>query len=514
MASFLAVLGRPVVWLGLLIVIALSYSWMSPEISAPNERSRLYLTLSVIESSSISVNDQIERYGKPFDIAERDGKFYSDKAPGSSIIAVPFVAVYKAFGGSDSIEALTNFARTFIMIPFSLLSFLLLRLLLLRLDVRPVIANQTGIAFIIGTSFFHYGSAFFGHALVACAALSAAVSLERSLTEDHVSRRYIWRFFLGFSGGVAFTIEYQAALLCIAIAVAYLSVRSNWRIKRVIAPLSGALIPITATLIYNVIAFGGPFETSYGHLYHAYSQNIHSKGLFGVTFPSVDALYGLIFSPSRGLLLCTPIVVLGIFGAKYLWRRSRGLAIYVGVSCIAYLVLVAGTEIWYGGWGFGPRLLVPIFGLAAIPGGLALAEWSSSAMTSIIARTYVIAGILYNATVITAFPELPATISSPLKTVALPLLKIGSPSPNLGMTLLNLNGASSLLPLAVILIILCGYMLLNHSISEFHFRNIFSIVAVFFCFSIFAFGYPETKPQKDAQNFVRSMSEMRVYVRE
>lgn len=80
---------------------------MSPQVLAPNERSRIYLSLALVDSGTIAVNEQIDAYGTPFDIAKRGDNFYSDKAPGSSFLAAPAFALYRVLNlgeGRDSIE--------------------------------------------------------------------------------------------------------------------------------------------------------------------------------------------------------------------------------------------------------------------------------------------------------------------------------------------------------------------------------------------------------------------------
>ena len=529
-AALMELPKRPIFWLAILAMSALLYSWMSPEITAPNERTRLYLTMAILENGGIAIDDQVARYGKVFDLASREGHFYSDKAPGASIIALPFVAIYTWLGGSSAIEFLTNFARHWVMIPFALLTLLLVRGLLMKLEVERTIANQAAVALVVGTSFLHYGAAFFGHALVTCVALVSALAMYHCTRPPpheasaeggaaHTPETHPgWRFLLGFSGGLAFAIEYQAAVLCVAIAVAYMSTRRNWNIKAILIPFAGAMIPILATFAYNTAAFGGPLETSYGHLHHSYSKTLHSQGLFGIKLPTATSVYGLFFGPSRGMLLGAPIVMMGLFGGRLLWEKSRGLAVYVGLGCAAYLFLITGTTIWHGGWGFGPRLLVPIFGIAAIPGGLLLAKWSESLTSSLLVRVYLVAGVVFNALVITAFPEIPPEISSPIKSIALPMLEQGTPSPNLGMMWLGLKGSMSLAPLALILLLLCGYMFANHSAKEVRtpraLRAAALAIALALSIGVAVMEYPETRSAKATTRFIKGMGKKRIHPRE
>ncbi len=510
-SSLLRALRRPILWGSMLVVFVLGYSWMSPEITAPNERSRVYLTLALVESGEITIDDQIARYGKPFDVAKHEGHFYTDKAPGSSVLAVPGIAAYQAITGSESIEEIVNAARTFVMLPFALLTLVMLRATLLGLRVREPTANHAAIALTVGTSFLHYGAAFFGHALVACAAVGAALAMQSSIDASSGKWRIFWRVMIGLCGGIAFAIEYQAALLCIAIAIAYMTTRAHWNLRAVLLPFAGAMPPILATFLYNTVAFGGPLQTSYGYLHHSYSQKMHAEGLFGITFPTWEALYGLIFSPSRGVLLCAPIVALGLWGMGRLWRRCSPVAVYVGIGCAAYFLLVAGTSIWYGGWGFGPRLLLPIFGLAALPAALLLDPDEVSPRVALAARIYVVCGIMYNATVTATAPEIPHSITAPLTSVALPLLERGAPSPNLAMVWLGWEGLASLAPWILVLSVLCGYILASHSPRVWRRpRVLAACVMVCVGYATFAIGYPEATDARAVDRHVARTANLRV----
>jgi hypothetical protein len=517
---------RPLFWLALAVVLVLSYSWMSPSITAPNERTRLYLTLSLLEDGDVAVGDEVKRYGVPNDISKRDGKYYTDKAPGSSVVAMPFVAVYQSWVGwgeespdgrpsndqrSDSIEKLTNFARTFVMIPFALLSFLLVRAVAVGVGVSEPIANRAAVAFGVGTSFLHYGAAMYGHALATCAALLAAYAVLRSLRTENTRRRDAWRFLAGFAGACTFAMEYQAAVLCIALALGYLSTREHWSVRAVAAPLLGALIPIGLTLFYNHLAFGGPLETGYAHLPSTYFQAKHDEGLYGVSTPTLEALYGLLLSPSRGLLTCAPIVMLGLFSLGKLWKKCRWLAIYAGAGIGAYVFLMAGAEIWYAGWSFGPRLLVPIFGLAAVAGACTLeaAEKSRSGLYGGL-LAFLSAGMLYNVAVTTAFPELPHHIEAPLSSIALPIFDAGHPSPNLGMSVFGLEGTMSLLPLVIVLAALLGYMMWPLiQDGRLRVKGVVAFVVTMFMFGLFVHEYPEEN-DKRAAKFAKFATKRRV----
>lgn len=495
------------------LAIALSYSWMSPEVTAPNERTRLYLALSLLESGELHVDKQVKQFGKPFDISVRDGHFYTDKAPGSSVLAVPPLTIYKAVGGDmHSIERMVNDMRTFMMVPWALLTLFLLRYLLIGLGVQPTTAHRALVLFALGTSFFHYGAALYGHALVTSLALAAAAAMWAAWEGKTPRRRLAWQWAAGFFAGLAFAVEYQAVVIFIALFAGFLTIAENRKISSLAALGLGTLGPVAGALAYNNVAFGHPFQTSYDHLDQAFSRSNHDKGVWGVMLPTWDAVSGLLLSPSRGLLFCAPLVLLGVVGLAFIWRRARWLAVYSGVSMALYFLLVAGGKtFWFGGWSFGPRLLVPAFGLAALGAGVALAEIEKrSAVLKGALYGWLIAAVFYNVFVVSMFPELPFNYTSPLNSVAIPLAKSGAVSPNLGVTVFGLSGLASLLPLLVLVVALCVYVV-REPVRATRIKGRFAIAALLTATLFFAalFAYPERESNEKSEEFVRWVSSLR-----
>src|SRR5512147_3190989 len=68
--------------LGVLVLVLLGYTRMFPEVSVPNERTRVYLTMAMVDQGSLSIDEPMHRFGPLLDRAKRDGRYYTDKAPG------------------------------------------------------------------------------------------------------------------------------------------------------------------------------------------------------------------------------------------------------------------------------------------------------------------------------------------------------------------------------------------------------------------------------------------------
>jgi hypothetical protein len=86
---------------------------------------------------------------------------------------------------------------------------------------------------------------------------------------------------------------------------------------------------------------------------------------------SPERLAGLLVSPARGLLLYCPFVValLAMLVGGATWRRQSLRSLGLIAAIAAQLVLLSLWPVWWGGFGYGPRLLVgimPLIGFLAI----------------------------------------------------------------------------------------------------------------------------------------------------
>jgi len=82
-----------------------------------------------------------------------------------------------------------------------------------------------------------------------------------------------------------------------------------------------------------------------------------------------DHLSGQLFSPSRGLFIYNPILLLSILGSVIVWsKRLEFGSLYrtISVICLTFLIAVACFPHWWGGYSFGPRLHAAIIGLLTV----------------------------------------------------------------------------------------------------------------------------------------------------
>ncbi len=166
--------------------------------------------------------------------------------------------------------------------------------------------------------------------------LMVVVALALVLREEPVSLGR--EFFAGLVIGLGAVVRQTTALIALGI--------HGMRPVRLIVSLIGAAIGVAPLLTYNYFAFGSPLEQGYG--------------IKPFDTPPQQGLYGLLLSPSRGLLIYTPYVIFA-FGALFrAWRWPGEVATrlrWLSLVWIAALVLYATYAEWWGGRVFGSRFL-------------------------------------------------------------------------------------------------------------------------------------------------------------
>jgi len=158
-----------------------------------------------------------------------------------------------------------------------------------------------------------------------------------------------------------------------AIAVLLLSMiaRGSGRVRDWL-PISMTAIGAVLVVGVNVMWFGSPLGAA--PRLEALHPSVHAVAGTFSTHPWTGAA-GLLVSPSRGLLVFSPIVLVVAGGLRCAWREGRsGPLGWLLLAALAQFGLYASYSVWWGGHAYGPRycvdllpLLVPVAS-AAVPG--------------------------------------------------------------------------------------------------------------------------------------------------
>lgn len=314
---------------------------------------RLALTGAVVDDGDI----KIDGYVVGFDFTERDGHTYSDKAPGQELVAVPFYALSQIVGAEAALvprvqDNLTLWWVTLWTSVVPVLGIIVLTdVAVRRRGVRwPAAAGAT---LVFGTMLLPFSTNLYGHVLGALLGYAAWVLLDRTEASS-------WRagMLIGTLVGAGVLVEYPVAIVGLVLAVA-LVVRRHW------ATLVGLVlggVPWALFLgAYQNAAFGSPFSSGYS------SKPYHQGATLLITgVPKASTLLELLVG-SRGMLLFTPVVAVGLVGLVQRWRRTRdeGAAVSLGVA-VGFILLQAGWVNAWGGDGPGPRYVIPMLPFLAL----------------------------------------------------------------------------------------------------------------------------------------------------
>jgi hypothetical protein len=174
----------------------------------------------------------------------------------------------------------------------------------------------------------------------------------------------------GLAAGLAFSAAAACrptAAIVALVAAAYLVVVH----RRAAAAFLLSALPLAIALLgYNAYYFGSPLD--FGQLAAGASVAYYKTGSSDVwqTPPWLGAA-GLLFSPSRGLLVYTPFLAAAFAGAVLAWKEPRYAALRFLTVAVPLLWLPAFMWFdWWGGWTYGYRPIVdttPLLAVLCIP---------------------------------------------------------------------------------------------------------------------------------------------------
>ena len=462
----------------LAVILLVCYSYFFPRWADPNQNSRLDMVVAVVDDGTL----QIDKYvSNTVDYAKYNGHYYSDKPPGAAFLAIPIYAGLKVVLNSPLLDGLVNriasnrafqatlkadgsgvytdkvrFAiaqvvLTFFIavIPTVLLGVLLYRLLI-GFAISPVVSAVCVLLYGLFTPAFAYASAFYSHQL-STALLVGAFFLARSQKPLGVPR------LLGIGLLLAYAVisEYPTVLISgILFVYTFAILYRKGQGKQIGWVLLVAVLGAAVVMIYNKAVFGSPFSLGYDFSENWTAQ--HHTGFMSLTMPTWVAVWGMTFGVFRGLFVLSPVLLLSIPGLIY-WRRARvfRLEFWITLACIFSMFLFNSSSImWWGGFSIGPRYFLPALPFLTLALGFAIQAWMRKPWLMVVAAilsVWSFAATWGMTLAGQAFP--PDTIPNPWMGHALPNWQGGNIARSIA-TLLGLPGASSLIPLGAVLIVL------------------------------------------------------------
>ncbi|WP_299681666.1 hypothetical protein [uncultured Roseobacter sp.] len=351
-----------------------------PEFGGANSSTRLMLSDALVAEGTT----RIDRHAAlTVDKAQVGAHYYSDKAPGMALLAVPAYAVGRAVA-PEAAAALFQLDAPLDTLPrgaaliWRAIAWTTGGLLMalagaalyragLRLGGDPRAALMASLSVCLATPVLGWSVQFFGH-VAAGAALAIAFALATGLARAPTRLPQGLRAPLaGAALSLAVSIEYTAAPPALMIALYAL-----WRLTllpratawRLFALAFGAAIAAALPMmVYHWASFGSPFRVGYSSVVGFEGMQ---EGFLGLTRPDPAVLWQILFSIRRGILWLSPLLALvpiGIwYGLRAPGRGGAGHRADMGL-CLAvilyYFLLNASYFYWGGGASVGPRHTMP-----------------------------------------------------------------------------------------------------------------------------------------------------------
>jgi hypothetical protein len=249
---------------------------------------------------------------------------------------------------------------------------MLILLYVRRLGYGPSTALITALVFGLATMAWPYAKYFFSEPLTGLCLLASAYFIMEPGSGPSGRSRWLPALLAGVFLGLALATRFANAVLipiyASVMVMHSLRVRgvkgwtgigvnpsllltATWR--RLVAFGLPLMLWIVVIAVYNYLRFGNPLTTGY-----LPEESFSAPWILGIV--------GQLFSPGRGIVFYSPILLACLAALPRFVRRHRLLAVLVLATAGCYLLLYGKWFMWHGGFAWGPRFLVPVIPLLCI----------------------------------------------------------------------------------------------------------------------------------------------------
>lgn len=295
------------------------------------------------------------------DWAESRGAFYSNKAPGVTLLGVvPYALLYygERLAGFDPTSlGLTQVNAFLINLWISVFWIIVSALALLRRLPHCHLHSSAGAGVVtavyaFATLVLPFGCSPWGHSTAAAFITLGTLAL---LNADGPRRGRAGLWF-----GLAVLTEYLAGLSLAVAGLFVLFVPADaWpaRVRRAMTFALGCAPPILALLLYQKVCFGGFLTPAPSLSNPGFLEPDKVAGLFGA--PNLDALWLMFVSLNRGIVIQMPVLAFSVAGAWVWWRSGRRAAVaFALVNITCYALSVSSMKGWEGGGTTSMRYMI------------------------------------------------------------------------------------------------------------------------------------------------------------
>ncbi len=435
---------------------------------SPNEYSRLLLTRAILEYHSFRIDPYLKNPSpdKVSDVAFFHGHFYSDKAVGMSLAALPALALLRLLAPGASIFSMLFVARVFTV---TLPALIALWVILKR--CRSSLAAVAVVGLYLGSVIFPQALDFTGHIPMTIAiCVTAALVSRTELSEARVA-------LAGSIAGAAILIDFTAGIA--AMGLLFILAVSTKSIRKLILFGSCCAAIASVQLFVNAHCFGGPADFAYHHEFNPADQMNRAGSFFGMGVPRQEAIWGLTFGGMRGIFVHSPFMLLAIPSISFAIARGKRdpLRLWAIATCAAYFYVNSTLPDWEGGWSLGPRYLTLLYPLLAY----LLVDWLESAVAKpsrkylqpLLLLTTSWSVLLHLATMLTwSLPPQWKFLSFPALELSAYLIFRGAFAPNL----LAWSGLPVIVALVLLVLLALGVIIVNGGKRSFPYVSIATLL--------------------------------------
>jgi 4-amino-4-deoxy-L-arabinose transferase-like glycosyltransferase len=365
-----AIISRPRITAGMLIFLSafIIYSLSLNSVWATDHTtSFLQLDWAILVHHSFVLGSGSSFHPNTVDDFEFNGNYYSALAPGTAILALPFVGVGFLLDGHFTVFGYALIlSELFVALINSIAAYLVYAV------GRFFFSKKTSafLAFVyaFATISWPFATYFFQSDVSAMFDLLAVYFVIRVTRSD--DRRLRDAVLAGIAVSGALTTDYVNVIF-IPIIMGFLlfSLRRKGHLARFsLGFLLASLIGVLLIGLYNEAIFGTAFHTTE----QVYLNSSTPLGEF--SYPIYEGIYLNLISPLRGLLVFSTFLILGIFGYVDMLKQKkyRVEALFL-LAC--FLGVFLPYSAWYdptGGAAFGPRFLISAIPFLLMPAGLVI----------------------------------------------------------------------------------------------------------------------------------------------
>jgi hypothetical protein len=319
---------------------------------------------SAVDTNAIAWTQWVNSPGEVLGAFGPNGDVYSKKGPAPAFLAVPWYLLLHVITelnvGIGQLQATLLWNGIVTAVTAALLW-----LTAQRLGYSERTGMALSLLFGLATIAWPYANQFFGEPLSALSLLLVFYAM----LSWRATRRWWWMAVAGGGAGLALAAVTAHALLIVVFAGWWLV---DWLLRRrrsvdevvdirqwaiaaaaFVAPIvaAGALL-----MLYNFVRFGNPFDTGY-----------HFDAGEGFTNPLLSGLWGLLISPYRGVFWHTPLFIASLAAFALFVRRHRSEGVLIALLSTVLIVTYSLWWMWWGGFAWGPRFLVPLTPFWVLP---------------------------------------------------------------------------------------------------------------------------------------------------